>query len=123
MEAAGSTASLLFCGRPRARANATMELLPWWHAASVAVRLQLQHLQTATYKQIRIFVRWAVAMHTLICGAQTAAVLQRKIWEHQRPPPPGDEMTGFWKGPLRSLWESMCDTSMAWHCNCMTLAT
>ena len=67
-------------------------------AASVAVRLQLQHLQTATYKRIRIFVRWAVATHALICGAQTAAVLQRKMWEHQRPPP-GDEMTGFWKGP------------------------
>ena len=55
------------------------------HAAPVAVRPQLQHLQTATYKRIGIFARWAVKMHTLNCGAHAAAVLQRKMWGQHNP--------------------------------------
>ena len=79
-------------------------------AAPVAVRPQVQHLQTATYKRIRIFVRWAVATHTLICGAQTAAVLQRKMWKRLQGHPKANSRGHCLQSPF-SNWRPEAVTS------------
>ena len=56
-------------------------------AALVHLLFQLQYLRTATYKRMRFFWERAVGGRTFNGGASTAAVLQRKLGEQQRPPP------------------------------------
>ena len=56
-------------------------------AAAVAADVWRQHLCTATYKRLKIFVRRAVAAHTWRVELWGCGVLQRKMLTPQTPPP------------------------------------